>query len=107
MDEVARILWGIVTGLLVVVWAMLNGRIKKHEERLDAHDLSIVYLRDEGHRTRNLIPNPIDVENRRREQRETIAEIFKMLREIEKTQAEIMGEMRLRGRGDARRGDGP
>lgn len=105
MDEIVRALWGIVTALLAVVWVMLTGRIKKLEERIDAHDMSILYLRDEGHKIRNLIPNPMDVENRRREQRETIAEIFKMLREIEKQQAEIMGELRLRSRGDARRGD--
>jgi len=105
MDDLAKILWMAVTGLLAVVWRMLSARINKQDERLDIIDKSIYAIRDFAHETRGMLPNPVDVENRRRETKDTIDKIFAMLREIERQQAEIMGEMRLRSRGENRRGD--
>lgn len=89
-------LWGIVIALLGVVWRNLNWRINQHEDRLRAVDSSVLYLRDQGHDLRNLIPLPVEVEARRRETRENFDRIFAMLREIERAQNEMAGELKAR-----------
>lgn len=90
-------LWAVVTILGGIVWAQYNARLKKYEERLEAMDQSILYLREQGHELRNLIPSPHEAETRRRETRENFDRVFEMLREIEKQQNTVIGEMRSRG----------
>ena len=90
------VLWGAVAALGTMVWRALNKRIEDHDERLKAVDESIGYLRNQGHDLRNLIPNPAEIEARRRESRENFDRIFSMLREIERIQNEMAGELRAR-----------
>lgn len=106
MDEprflwaVIAVLWAAALGLLALVWRNLDWRLKQHDERLQAHDSSILYLRDQGHDLRNIIPLPVEVEARRRETRENFDRIFAMLREIERAQNEMAGELRARRKGE-------
>lgn len=94
MDLVTSILIAAVTGLIGAVWKNLNERLKQHEERMHATDASIMFLREQGHALRNLLPNPADTEERRRENRENFNQLFSMIREVEKRLNEINGELR-------------
>ena len=96
VDDLVRILWGAAAVLLGLVWRNLHWRLKQHEERMAAIDQSIMYLREQGHTLRNLLPNPLDLENRRREDRQNFDKIFTMLREIEARQNEMNGELRAK-----------
>lgn len=98
--SVIAVLWTAALGLLALVWRNLDWRLKNQDERLHAHDASILYLRDQGHDLRNLIPLPVEVEARRRETRENFDRIFSMLREIERAQNEMAGELRARRKGE-------
>ena len=90
------LLWGAVAVLGGLVWKNLNWRIEQHDERLRAVDASISYLRDQGHELRNLIPPFAEIEARRKETRENFDRVFQMLREIERIQNEMAGELRAR-----------
>lgn len=90
------VLWGIVATLGTMVWRAHVRRLDDHDQQFKAVDASILYLRNQGHDLRNMIPNPAEIEARRRESRENFDRIFAMLREIERVQNEMAGELRAR-----------
>ena len=89
-----------ITALIGVVWRNLNWRLKEHEERMHGIDSAIMYLREQAHTLRNMLPNPGEIEARRMETRENFNQLFSMMRDVEKRLNEINGELRVRNERD-------
>lgn len=94
MDTLVGILIVAVTGLIGAVWKNLNDRLRLHEDRMQSMDQTIIYLREQGHALRGLLPNPAEIEARRLENRDNFNQLFSMMREVEKRLNEINGELR-------------